>query len=144
MKPRVLLVDGHSMIFQWADLLKEHQQSTAMARESLIRMLTSLQDCSEWHVAVVFDGKGAKTSEASEAYSIQVFFSRAGQTADSVIERITARYATEYDVTVATNDTLERTTVASLGASSMSAIQLREEIERADRDMRSEISRRKK
>ena len=132
------------MIFQWADLLKEHQQSTAMARESLIRMLTSLQDCSEWHVAVVFDGKGTRTSEASESYSIQVFFSKSGQTADSVIERITARYATEYDVTVATNDTLERTTVASLGASSMSAIQLREEIERADRDMRSEISRRKK
>jgi len=144
MKPRVLLVDGHSMIFQWPDLLKEHQQNTATARESLIRMLTGLQDSSDWHVAVVFDGKGTRTSEANEPYGIQVFFSRSGQTADSVIERITARYATEYDVTVATNDTLERTTVASLGASGMSAIQLREEIERTDRDMRSHLGRRKR
>ena len=39
MKPRVLIVDGHSMIFQWPDLTLQHAKRTAVARESLVRML---------------------------------------------------------------------------------------------------------
>lgn len=128
MKQRILFVDGHSMIFQWPDLTLQHARKTAVARETLIRMLTGLQDNSDWTVAVVFDGKGVKPSEASEPHGIKVFYSREGQTADSIIERLAAKYATEYDVTVATDDNLERTTVESLGGYSMSAYQLREEI----------------
>lgn len=128
MKQRILLVDGHSMIFQWPDLTLQHARKTAVARETLIRMLTGLQDNSDWTVAVVFDGKGVKPNEASEPHGIKVFYSKEGQTADSIIERLAAKYATEYDVTVATDDNLERTTVESLGGYSMSAYQLREEI----------------
>lgn len=133
MKPRVLIVDGHSMIFQWPDLTLQHAKKTSVARETLIRMLTGLQDNSDWHVAVVFDGKGAKASEVSQNYGIQVFYSKADQTADSIIERLSATYANQYDVTVATDDIMERTTVASFGASAISAFQLREEIEGAGR-----------
>ena len=128
MKARILLVDGHSMIFQWPDLTLQHAKKTAVARETLVRMLTGLQDNSDWTVAVVFDGKGVKPSEASEPHGIKVFYSREGQTADSIIERLAAKYASDYDVTVATDDNLERTTVESLGGYSMSAYQLREEI----------------
>jgi uncharacterized protein len=135
MKPRVLIVDGHSMIFQWPDLTLQHAKRTAVARETLIRMLTGLQDNSDWHVAIVFDGKGAKANEVKETHGVQVFYSMADQTADSIIERLTATYANQYDVTVATDDVMERTTVASFGASAMSAIQLREEIDGAGRDL---------
>ena len=135
MKPRVLIVDGHSMIFQWPDLTLLHAKRTAVARESLVRMLTGLQDNSDWHVTVVFDGNGVKTTEATGAHDIQVFYSTAEQTADSVIERLAAKYSDRYDVTVATDDLMERTTVASFGASSMSARQLREEIEMAGHNL---------
>lgn len=136
MKPRVLIVDGHSMIFQWPDLTLQHAKRTAAARESLVRMLTGLQDNTDWHVTVVFDGAGAKPSEAtSGARGVQVFYSTADQSADSVIERLAAKYAERYEVTVATNDLMERTTVASFGANSISAWQLREEIEAAGRDL---------
>lgn len=135
MKPRVLIVDGHSMIFQWPDLTLQHAKRGAVARETLIRMLTGLQDNSDWHVAVVFDGTGAKNSEASEPHGIKVFYSRDGQTADSIIERLAAKYAGQYEVTVATDDIMERTTVESFGGSTMSAFQLREEIDLAGRDM---------
>lgn len=135
MKPRVLIVDGHSMIFQWPDLTLQHARRGSAARDVLIRMLTGLQDNTDWHVAVVFDGTGAKANEASEPSGIQVFYSKEGQTADSIIERLTAKYADSYDVTVATNDLMERTTVETFGAFAMSAIQLREEIESAGQEM---------
>ena len=136
MKPRVLLVDGHSMIFQWPDLTLQHAKRTSVARESLVRMLTGLQDNTDWHVTVVFDGAGAKHTEATSGpRGIQVFYSTVDQTADSVIERLAAKYAERYEVTVATDDLMERTTVATFGANSMSAWQLREEIESAGRDL---------
>ncbi|HEY5770138.1 MAG TPA: NYN domain-containing protein [Terrimicrobium sp.] len=135
MKPQVLIVDGHSMIFQWPDLTLQHAKRTAVARESLVKMLTGLQDNTDWHVTVVFDGNGVKPTEASCPHGIQVFYSTADQTADAVIERLAAKYSDLYEVTVATDDLMERTTVASFGANSMSAWQLREEIETAGRNL---------
>jgi len=131
MKPRVLIVDGHSMIFQWPDLTLLHAKNGSKTRGTLVRMLTGLQDNSDWHVAVVFDGAGVKPNEASEPNGIQVFYSKSGQTADSIIERLVAKYGERYDVTVATDDLMERTTVATFGATSISAVQLREEIDNA-------------
>ena len=43
-RPRVLIVDGHSMIFQWPELQKLHARNTAAAREQLTRLLTRHQD----------------------------------------------------------------------------------------------------
>ncbi len=141
MKPRVLIVDGHSMIFQWSDLAAQHARRGTTARENLIRLLTSLQDNSHWTVAVVFDGKGAKPNEASEPDGITVLYSRDGQTADSIIERLAAKYRDTYDVTVATDDHMERTTVESFGAGTMSSFQLRAEIDQAGRDLQDRLKR---
>ena len=123
------------MIFQWPDLTLQHAKRTTVARESLVRMLTGLQDNSDWHVTVVFDGNGLKPTEATVPRGVQVFYSTADQTADSVIERLAAKYSDRYEVTVATDDLMERTTVASFGACAMSARQLREEIEMAGRNL---------
>ena len=135
MKTRLLIVDGHSMIFQWPDLTLQHARRTAVARETLVRMLTGLQDNSAWQIAVVFDGTGQKPGEASEPHGIKVFYSKDGQTADSIIERLAAKYASTCEVTVATDDIMERTTVEAFGASTISAHQLREEIDVAGREL---------
>ena len=126
---KILIVDGHSMIFAWSDLAERHRRRTASARDELVRRLNTLQDASDWHVVVVFDGKGAQATEASEPGGIQVFYSKSGQTADTVIERLTAKYAGEFHVTVATDDLMERTTVASLGGQSMGSQELSRELE---------------
>jgi hypothetical protein len=135
MKPKVLIVDGHSMIFQWPDLTLAHARNTTIARTTLVRMLTGLQDNSDWNVVVVFDGSGPHAAESEEPSAVRVFYSKSGQTADDIIERLAARYASQYEVTVATDDHLERQTVEAFGASSMSAMQLREEIDSAGRDL---------
>jgi predicted RNA-binding protein with PIN domain len=73
MKQKILLVDGHSMIFDWPDLAAMHARNTAAAREELVKRLTGLQDNTEWTVAVVFDGKGVKASSDGTPHGIAVF-----------------------------------------------------------------------
>jgi len=135
MAARVLIVDGHSMIFQWPELSALHAKNGATARDRLVRALTRHQDNTGTHVIVVFDGKGVRASESKEQTGIQVFYSKSGQTADSVIERLVATYASRYDIVVATDDHMERTTVESFGGSWMSSSQLSLEIRDADGDL---------
>lgn len=139
-RPRVLVVDGHSMIFQWPELRALHGRNGPAAREQLIRALTGYQDATGTHVIVVFDGKGARANEASEPAGIQVFYSKAGQTADSVIERIVATYAAKYEITVATDDHMERTTVESFGGGWMSSESLALDLRAADADLADRIA----
>jgi len=141
MKQKILIVDGHSMIFQWPELSRSYATAGASVRESLVRMLTALQDNSDWTVAVVFDGRGAKPSSEGSPDGIKIFYSKDGQTADAIIERLAAKYAPRCDVTVATDDHLERTTVESFGAISISSRQLQSEMEAAARDIQTALQR---
>ncbi len=132
---RYLIVDGHSVIFAWPELRRRHGQRTGAAREELVRRLTAYQDSSGVRVVAVFDGKGLKSNEATEPGGIQIFYSGIGQDADSIIERLVARYAAEHDITVATDDSLERVTVLSFGGSTVSTEMLRDMLNDADRDL---------
>lgn len=124
--PRYLIVDGHSVIFAWPELLKLHQRRTSLAREALAKQLRDYQDWTGVRVVLVFDGKGSDISAQTDPHEIQVFYSRKGQTADAVVERLASKYAGDFDVTVATSDLLERQTVTSFGAISISPEMLRE------------------
>ena len=122
---RYLLVDGHSVIFAWEDLRKIHSGRTAAAREELIGRLTAYQDTTGVRVVAVFDGKGDATNEASAPGGIQVFYSGAGQTADEIVERLVAKYASKYEISVATDDHMERQTAETFGAVAISTDHLR-------------------
>jgi len=86
-------------------------------------------------VVSVFDGKGAEGGEASEPGGIQVFYSAAGQSADEVIERLVAKYAPHHEMTVATDDNLERQTALSFGAVVVSTENLRTFLSEAQSDL---------
>jgi predicted RNA-binding protein with PIN domain len=90
---------------------------------------------------VVFDGKGVKASSDGTPHGIAVFYSKSGQTADSIIERLAAKYAKDHEVTVATNDRLERTTAEAFGSNTISGMQLRAEMESAIDSVRDTIRR---
>jgi hypothetical protein len=132
---RYLIVDGHSIIFQWPDLRALHGRRGGAARDELVRRLTQYQDSSGIRVVAVFDGRGEKTSEDSTPSGIQIFYSRVGQSADEIVERLCARYASEHDITVATDDNLERQTALTFGASVMSSEMLRQVLDHAESDL---------
>jgi len=122
---RYLIVDGHSVIFDWPELRKLHTRRPSLAREALLKQLQAYQDWTGVRVVVVFDGKGRKVEATSGPAEVQVFYSRTGQTADAIIERLASKYAKQYELMVATSDSLEAETVAACGAEWMSATALR-------------------
>jgi predicted RNA-binding protein with PIN domain len=96
------------------------------------------------HVAVVFDGQGGKVSEETEPGGIQIFYSGSGQTADDVIERLVAKYGTENEITVATDDLLEQQTAITFGAQCVSAEGLRALLEDSSTELQRQLKQRKK
>ncbi len=131
MQPEFLIVDGHSVIFAWPELRTLHERRTGSARDLLVRKLREYQDWSGVRVVVVFDGTGSGVSETSEPGEIQIFYSRAGQTADAIVERLASKYAGRFPLLVATNDYLEQETVTACGAECISAESLRGLLEAA-------------
>lgn len=133
-----LIVDAHNVIFAHPELAAQHRRSPAAAREGLVHLLERHQDATGTRVVVVFDGgKGARqpAGELSGAAGVQVFYPRAGQTADAIIERLVLKYAAVHRLTVATNDGLVRTAAVAAGASTISAESLFAEIGEAEADL---------
>jgi predicted RNA-binding protein with PIN domain len=126
-----LIVDGHSVIFAWPELRALHARRTSLAREALTKQLRDYQDWTGTRVAVVFDGKGSAVSATSDPGEIQIFYSAAGQTADSIIERLASKYGKRYQLIVATSDVLEQETASACGAECISTEALRWLLEEA-------------
>ncbi len=124
-RARYLIVDGHSVIFAWPELRKLHIRRSSLAREALIKLVRDYQDWTGVRVVVVFDGKGKKVEATSDPRDVQIFYSRSGQSADAIIERLASKYAKWYELVVATSDSMVAETVHACGAESMSPEALR-------------------
>ena len=124
-RARYLIVDGYSIVFAWLDLRKLHARRPSLAREALIKQLRDYQDWSGVRVVIVFDGKGPTIIAQSDPADVQIFYSRRGQTADTIIERLAGKYAARLDLIVATSDFMERETANACGAECMSPERLR-------------------
>ena len=122
---RYLIVDGHSVIFAWPELRKLHARRSSLAREALLKQLRDYQDWTGVRVVAVFDGKGKKVDAISDPAEVQVFYSRGGQAADAIIERLASKYGKQFELTVATSDSMEAETVHACGAESISPEALR-------------------
>ncbi len=135
--PSFLLVDGHSVIHAWEDLRRLHLKSAQrhLARLELLRCLRTYQDMSGIRVIVVFDGTGEQLTDERETQGLQIFYADVSHTADSVIERLVAKYANTYAMRVATADRMEWETVRALGAEWISPSDLKLEVERAESDL---------
>jgi uncharacterized protein len=119
---QLLIVDGHSAIFAMDSLRELHQgPKRHMARLELIRLLRNHGDNTGWNVVVVFDGRQQDRGyEGGAEDGIMVIYSRARETADSVIERLAAQFADKGDqVRVASNDRLVILTATTFGAEGM-------------------------
>lgn len=118
---KVLIVDGHSAIFSTPRLADNYSVNAYRTRQELIYELTHFQDVSDYHVVLVFDGKGERLdSQLRQDLDILVIYTRLNQSADAVIERIVAQYAEKYDVQVASNDRFVLDTISVFGAYPMS------------------------
>ncbi len=136
-----ILVDGYSLLHGWPELAEGKPRYSASARDELITMLTHFQDASGTPITVVFDGAGAKGSKTStKKEGVEVLYSRAGQTADDIIERVTHRIQPFGEVLVITDDLAERDMVIGMGGTAASCATFIEMIGAALRDLERDLS----
>ena len=138
--PRYLLVDGHSVLHAWPALRSLHNQKPATARQELIRQLTPLHDSGRWRVTLVFDGQ-AGGKEETPPHSMAILYASAGQTADSIIERLVQAHADKGEIGVVTADHAEMTAVESLGAFGFSPEWLSDELRAAGQEVTESLTR---
>ena len=112
-----ILVDGYSLLHNWPELAKGRPRYSAAARDELIQKLTLYQDAAGTPITIFFDGSGAPsgTPKPHSTKQVEVLYSRAGQTADDMIERAAYRFADYGEVLAVTDDQAERDTVINLG-----------------------------
>lgn len=112
-----ILVDGYSLLHSWPELAPGHARHSAAAREELIHQLTLYRDAIGTPLTIVFDGGGAPvgTPKTQSTPELEILFSRAGQTADDIIERVAHRMSSFGEILAVTDDNAERDTVISLG-----------------------------
>src|SRR5580692_6156004 len=117
-----ILIDGYSLLHNWPELAAGRPRHSERARDELIRILTQYHDATGEPITIFFDGAGAPTSAPKNESSrdVEVLFSRAGQTADDMIERAAHRFQSYGEVLVVTNDYAERDTVIGFGGSAAS------------------------
>ena len=114
-----ILVDGYSLLHNWPELAPGAARHSETARDALVEMLTQFQDSKGTPITVFFDGSGARRGKPRNAASgtVEVLYSRAGQTADDMIERAAHRFQEYGEVLVVTDDNAERDVVGGFGGS---------------------------
>ena len=126
-----ILIDGYSLLHQWHKLAPGQPRHSVAARDELIALLKQYQDAIRTPITVFFDGSGAPagTPLAASSTELEVLYSRAGQTADAMIERAAHRFRPYGEVLAVTDDRAERETVISLGGLASSCINFIETVE---------------
>lgn len=136
-----ILVDGYSLLHSWPELAPGKARHSAAARDELIHWLTQYQDAVGTPITIFFDGAGAPpgTPSAHSTPEVEVLYSKAGQTADQMIERAAHRFAEYGEVLAVTDDNAERETVTNLGGLSSSCWNFIQTVQSTLQDLADEI-----
>ena len=134
-----LVVDGYNIIFAWEELKSLAKTSMDAARTALIEIFSNYQGYRRCKVIVVFDAYKIKGGERRQEKhgSVDVVFTKEGETADTYIERLTYEMNGKYRVRVATSDRQEQIVALGNGAFRLSASELKGEIERTNLEISS-------
>jgi uncharacterized protein len=132
-----ILVDGYSILYQWPELKSRLVKNLAAGRQALIQVLTQYHDCRGGKLTVVFDGRSLPKGGEAIKTSIGVVYSKDGQTADALIERIIGQSSRPGDYLVATDDFAEQNMVESLGGQTVSADAFHSMVESELQDLKS-------
>jgi hypothetical protein len=136
-----LIVDGYNIINAW-DILRELRETNLeAARDKLIEILLNFVGYSGYQLILVFDAhevKGGQRHIESRG-SAQILYTKEGETADSVIERLSHELVEEGQrVYVATSDWAQQRIIFGKGAYRKSARELWLEISEANDKMKRE------
>ena len=130
-------MDGYNIIFAWEALAKTAETDLDAARRGLLDALASYTAFKKCRTVVVFDGYKRPGPGSREQHDqVQVIYTAEGETADAYIEALVAQIGSNYNLRVATSDSLVQLSSLRSGVLRMSARELWLEVESACKDMR--------
>ena len=139
-----LLIDGYNIIFAWDELKNVAEESLEDARILLIDKVCNYRAIREKNIILVFDAYKVKGTvrEIEKVHGITVVYTKEAETADAYIEKATESLCKKYRVKVATSDNLEQVIIFGHGAIRVSALEFKDKIETAEKEMRDFIKER--
>ena len=120
MRYRWLIIDGNNLIHRDPALFRVGRGNFDAARDELVRQLDHLVGDLADRITIVFDGKSGSPGMARPSAAVEVVFSPAHLTADSVIERMVGDLPDREGIAVVSSDRLERNTVEATGVNTLS------------------------
>ncbi len=138
MSATVLIVDGYNIIGAWDELKELKSRDMGSARDQLISTLSAHCPWGWKRIIIVFDGRNFDWGYRE---GLEVVFTAAQETADTMIERLAAGLSHCSQVRVATSDVAEYRAASALGATVMSAGALKEELAEQRRVYQDELAR---
>ena len=138
LKQQYLIIDGYNIIFAWDELAQVAKDDLEAARRKLCDALSDYAGFRKCRVVVVFDGYKVKGNpgEKLQHHNIQVVYTKENETGDCYIEALVAEIGTNYNVRVATSDSLVQLGALRSGVLRMSARELKAELEQAKKEMK--------
>ena len=121
MRPDWLIIDGYNLLHLIDDLADLLGTDIQLARHRLVRMVENTAHRMAEQTTIVFDGREYGQDAALTSRHLEIFFSSGRHTADTVIERLVARFPNPGKILVVTSDHAEARTVFSDGAQVMSS-----------------------
>ncbi|WP_102399182.1 NYN domain-containing protein [Haloimpatiens massiliensis] len=127
---RYVYIDGYNVINSWPELRKIKDHSLEGARNQLIDTIQEYAVYRGHKVFIVFDAHMVLGSieKREKIGDVMVVFTKEGETADSFIEKSVNNIGRKKDVLVVTSDSLEQQLAFQRGATRMSSIEFRCEI----------------
>jgi len=89
-----LIVDGYNLLAQTGRIGAGTNLNSEMAREALLQDLAAYRQRKSHAITVVFDGwqQGWGTEQREHRLGLEIIFSRRGEKADQVIQRLAAEF----------------------------------------------------
>src|SRR5579884_1704038 len=136
-----ILVDGYSLLHGWPEIAPGKPRHSATARDELVRKLTLYRDAVGTPITIVFDGANNdnRLSTVESTPEVEILYSRADQTADQIIERVTHRLSSYGEVLAVTDDFAERDTVMAMGGLASSCFNFIQSVETALAELKDDI-----
>ncbi|MDB6124549.1 MAG: hypothetical protein JWQ71_3542 [Pedosphaera sp.] len=136
-----ILIDGYSLLHSWPELAPGKPRHSAAARDELVHYLTLYRDAIGTPITIVFDGANSdiRLSTVESTPEVEILYSRSGQTADDIIERVAHRMSSYGEVLAVTDDNAERDTVIAVGGMASSCLSFIQSVENALAELQDDI-----
>ena len=136
-RQQALIVDGYNIIFAWDALAAIAKADLDAARRQLCNRLSSYAGFKKCWLVVVFDGYKVKGNPGQKLtfHNIQVVYTKENETGDAYIEALVDQIGNNYDVKVATSDSLVQLSALRSGVLRMPARELQQELEQTEKEM---------